>query len=333
MYDKEIDEAINTLLSEILNDVITQTRKYLENNRPNPALLIKSLTTEMFKYLKNHPSDGEEYYLLLFNSSIQLILNQLKVNICDETTLHECLNSPGSLDYLSKHPGMRYNIDTVKDMLDKKQLELTVRNPSKDNSLSSSEKPAMFKKRSKVLLGKISSKVTPIPSEEVVNKMYSSWKNTQPLKVNNQIKFYQDQLYQNKNKFLQAGINQHFLEELILRLTPLTEEIQKIAIIPSYFAQKTPPEQELWAQSLKTINLYRKKEAESKKCISLIENLNAIFLSESTYIPFEQKKKIIDIMSRIGTLAENFHSRYKLYQFYKKIIKDQADLEYPKVGD
>src|SRR5690349_10335185 len=88
----ELDEAIETLLQGILSDILEQTYSDLENNSPNPSPLLKCLSPEMIKYLQKYPSKSDAFYLLLFNSSIQLIVQQLEEGIGDTSTLTRCLN-------------------------------------------------------------------------------------------------------------------------------------------------------------------------------------------------------------------------------------------------
>ncbi|WP_115704265.1 hypothetical protein [Legionella sainthelensi] len=328
-YDSELEQAIEKLLRDILIDIMDEARKDIEQNKPNPLFLIESLSAEIINYLQNHPEESDEFYLLLFNSSIQIIIKQLNNNICDKTTLDLCLDTPGCKDYLSKHLGMQYNIDTIKELIAKKEQELADRDVTQKKESPSSAKQ-IIKKSTNSLFEKVSLKTKKtLATKETVQSLYNLWKKENPLKFNNLICFQSDQIRKNKEKYVQFSINPYFIDELLLRLSPLTEDIQKIAVLPLYFSYKDPHNQQFWTKSMRRINNYWEKKKELKKYITLADYLNSVVFSDLSQLTTEQTNKMLADISRIGSIAENFHSRNKLYRFCKKIIKEKNIIDYP----
>lgn len=323
------NKTFEKLLRDILLDVIEQAKKNLEENKPDPSFLIKNLSEELIQYLKNHREQSDEYYLLLFNSSIQLIINQLNNGIYDKTILDQCLDTPGSKNYLSTHIGMQYCIEEIEKRISEKEQKLALNNPPKDTDTAPLAKK-LNKKNSRTLFQKVSYKTKgSVATKEIVQNMYGIWKKGNPLRFNNLVREYQDIIRTNKEKYCLNRINPFFIEELMFRLTPLSEDIQEIAVLPLNFSQREPLKIQFWTKSLNKITNYWKKEKELKKYITLVNMINSLVFKEPSPLTQVQLDKIIEDISRIGLLGEKLQGRNKLYKDYKDITKKKNMDDYP----
>lgn len=330
-----IDQEIDKLLKNILEDRLAIAQSNLDNEKPNPDVLLKLLTPEMIKYLEEHTEDSTAFYLLLFNNCISLIIKQLDTNNVDESILARCLSVPGSKNYLTSHPGMQFSINTVQERITEKKRSLNTSEQSQTTELPTSkvsltEKPALTKKHSTKFFNKLLSHTSLTSSKKVqVQNAFGKWKKSAPAKTDNLLNRYKKILEEHKEQYMQMGVSPHFLDELAIQIPSLSMLIVDIAKIPEYFSKNLDPNHKIWNEALNLLKKFEDQVSVANRCIALIDNLKAIFIDQSKGIDSTDKEKLLTSMNRIGSLTESYRSRKELYITYKHIIKQkQKDSDY-----
>ncbi|HHT7364506.1 TPA: hypothetical protein ACTZ8L_002997, partial [Legionella pneumophila] len=324
-----IDQEIDKLLKNILEDGLAISQSNLDNDKPNPDVLLNLLTPEMIKYLQEHAEESTAFYLLLFNSCISLIIKQLDTNNFDESILARCLSVPGSNNYLNSHTGMQFSINTIQERITEKKRSLNTSEQSQitespTTKVTLAEKPALTKKHSTKFFNKLLSHTGLSLSKKLqVQNAFGKWKKSAPAKTDNLLNWYKKTLEKHREQYVQMGVSPHFLDELAIQIPSLSMLIVDIAKIPEYFSKNLDPNHKIWNKALNLLKKFEDQVSVANRCIALIDNLKAIFIDQSKGIDSTDKEKLITSINRIGSLTENYRSRKESYITYKHIIKQK----------